>query len=91
MAEVVGIVSGTITFATVIAQVGQSIILQKDCWNRIQDHVNDICESSEELRYGVLIQAQGTAEEFRFLQRNLFPSFYELPLLSRVRVAIHAV
>ncbi|KAJ6097622.1 hypothetical protein N7499_001996 [Penicillium canescens] len=32
MAEVIGVVSGAITFATVVAQVTESIITIKDCW-----------------------------------------------------------
>ncbi|KAJ5963482.1 uncharacterized protein N7479_003358 [Penicillium vulpinum] len=37
MAEVIGIVSGAITFATVIIQVEKSISELKDCWDQLQD------------------------------------------------------
>jgi len=37
MAEVIGVVSTAITFATVVAQVTKSIITIRDCWSHFRD------------------------------------------------------
>ncbi|CEO59715.1 hypothetical protein PMG11_04380 [Penicillium brasilianum] len=37
MAEAIGVVSGAITFATVVTQISKSIIQIKDCWGEIRD------------------------------------------------------
>jgi hypothetical protein len=42
MAEVIGVVSSAITFATVIAQVTESIITIKDCWSQFRDAPDDL-------------------------------------------------
>jgi hypothetical protein len=42
MAEVIGVVSGAFTFATVVAQVTKSIIQIKDCWGQIRDAPEDL-------------------------------------------------
>ncbi|KAJ5137063.1 hypothetical protein N7448_005617 [Penicillium atrosanguineum] len=49
MAEVIGIVSGTITFATVVAQISKSVIQIKDCWSQIRDAPNELQELIAEL------------------------------------------
>ncbi|KAJ5546625.1 hypothetical protein N7494_004210 [Penicillium frequentans] len=42
MAEVIGVVSGALTFATVVVQLGKSIATLKDCWNQLNDAPEDI-------------------------------------------------
>ncbi|KUM63737.1 hypothetical protein ACN42_g3350 [Penicillium freii] len=42
MAEAIGIASGAITFATVVVQVGQSILTLKNCWDEMRDAPEDI-------------------------------------------------
>jgi hypothetical protein len=42
MAEVVGVVSSVITFATVVVQVTESIITIKDCWSQFGDASSDL-------------------------------------------------
>jgi hypothetical protein len=42
MAEVIGVVSGALTFATVVAQVTKSTIQIKDCWGQIRDAPEDL-------------------------------------------------
>lgn len=42
MAEVIGIVSGAITFATVVVQITNSIITIKECWSQIRDAPDDL-------------------------------------------------
>lgn len=42
MAEVIGVVSGALTFATVAAQVTKSIIEIRDCWGQIRDAPEDL-------------------------------------------------
>ncbi|CAI7653058.1 unnamed protein product [Penicillium viridicatum] len=42
MAEAIGIASGAITFATVVVQVGQSIVTLKNCWDEMRDAPEDI-------------------------------------------------
>lgn len=42
MAEMIGVVSGALTFATVVAQVTKSIIQIKDCWDQVRDAPDDL-------------------------------------------------
>ncbi|KAJ5231055.1 hypothetical protein N7489_011763 [Penicillium chrysogenum] len=42
MAEVVGVVSSAITFATVVVQVTESIITIKDCWSQFGDAPKEV-------------------------------------------------
>lgn len=42
MAEVIGVVSGAITFATVVVQLGKSIVTLRNCWNQLNDAPEDI-------------------------------------------------
>lgn len=42
MAEVTGVVPSAITFATVVAQVTESIITIKDCWCQFRDAPTDL-------------------------------------------------
>ncbi|KXG52237.1 uncharacterized protein PGRI_085210 [Penicillium griseofulvum] len=55
MAEVIGIVSGAITFGTVVAQISKSIIQIKDCWGQIRDAPEDMQELIAELEIYDLI------------------------------------
>ncbi|KAJ6085078.1 hypothetical protein N7499_004707 [Penicillium canescens] len=55
MAEVIGIVSGAITFATVVAQISKSIIQIKDCWGQIRDAPEEMQELIAELEIYDLI------------------------------------
>jgi hypothetical protein len=55
MAELIGIVSGAITFATVVAQISKSIIQIKDCWGQILDAPNEMQELIAELEIYDLI------------------------------------
>jgi hypothetical protein len=55
MAEVIGIVSGAITFATVVAQISKSIIQIKDCWSQIRDAPEELQELISELEIYDLI------------------------------------
>jgi hypothetical protein len=58
MAEVIGIVSGAITFATVVAQISKSIIQIKDCWSQIRDAPEEMQELISELEIYHLILRQ---------------------------------
>ncbi|KAJ5119992.1 hypothetical protein N7448_010661 [Penicillium atrosanguineum] len=42
MAEVIGIASGAITFATVVVQITESIITIKECWSQMRDAPDDL-------------------------------------------------
>jgi hypothetical protein len=42
MAEVIGVVSGAITFATVLVQIGKTIITLKECYNDLRDAPDDL-------------------------------------------------
>jgi hypothetical protein len=55
MAELIGIVSGAITFATVVAQISKSIIQIKDCWGQIRDAPEEMQEIIAELEIYDLI------------------------------------
>ncbi|KAJ5623189.1 hypothetical protein N7490_011794 [Penicillium lividum] len=55
MAEVIGIVSGAITFATVVAQISKSIIQIKDCWGQINDTPEEMRELIAEIEIYDLI------------------------------------
>lgn len=62
MAEVIGIVSGAITFATVAAQVTNSIIKINDFWGQLRDAPEDIRQIGRELEVFRLI-VTGIEEE----------------------------
>lgn len=55
MTEVIGIVSGAITFATVVAQISKSIIQIKDSWSQIRDAPEELQELIAELEIYDLI------------------------------------
>ena len=57
MAEAIGIASGAITFATVVVQVGQSILTLKNCWDEMRDAPHDIRKLVEEIELLGLILA----------------------------------
>lgn len=42
MAEAIGVVSGAVTFATLVVQVGKSIRTLKDYWDQFRDASNDL-------------------------------------------------
>ncbi|KAJ5928830.1 hypothetical protein N7466_007786 [Penicillium verhagenii] len=57
MAEVIGIVSGAITFASVVAQISKSIIQIKDCWGQIHDAPEEMRKLIAELEiYDLILQ-----------------------------------
>ncbi|KAJ6034777.1 uncharacterized protein N7446_009532 [Penicillium canescens] len=58
MAEVIGVVSGAITFATVVAQVTESIITTKDCWCQFRDAPTDLKYLMRDLELFGLILAE---------------------------------
>ncbi|KAJ6070271.1 hypothetical protein N7467_011590 [Penicillium canescens] len=58
MAEVIGVVSGAITFATVVAQVTESIITIKDCWCQFRDAPTDLKYLMRDLELFGLILAE---------------------------------
>ncbi|KAJ5993939.1 hypothetical protein N7451_009663 [Penicillium sp. IBT 35674x] len=58
MAEVVGVVSSAITFATVIAQVTESIMTIKDCWSQFRDAPDDLNYPMRDLELFGLILAE---------------------------------
>ena len=55
MAEVIGIVSGAITFATVVAQISKSIMQIKDCWSQFRNAPDELQELITELEIYDLI------------------------------------
>ncbi|KAJ5798310.1 uncharacterized protein N7503_007606 [Penicillium pulvis] len=55
MAEVIGIISGAITFATVVAQISKSIFQIKECWSQIRDAPEELQELIAELEIYDLI------------------------------------
>ncbi|KAJ5525723.1 hypothetical protein N7494_012373 [Penicillium frequentans] len=57
MAEVIGVVSSAITFATVVAQVTNSIIRIKECWSQFRDAPDDLKYLMRELEHFGLIFA----------------------------------
>jgi hypothetical protein len=57
MAEVIGLVSSAITFATVVAQVTESIITIKDCWSQFRDAPDDLKFLMRDLEFFGLILA----------------------------------
>ncbi|KAF4764216.1 hypothetical protein HAV15_001416 [Penicillium sp. str.  len=57
MAEAIGIASGAITFATVVVQVGQSILTLKNCWDEMRDAPEDIRKLVREIELLSLILA----------------------------------
>lgn len=57
MAEAIGIASGAITFATVVVQVGQSILTLKNCWDEMRDAPEDIRKLVREIELLGLILA----------------------------------
>ncbi|CAI7656718.1 unnamed protein product [Penicillium pancosmium] len=58
MAEIIGVVSSAITFATVIAQVTESIITIKDCWSQFRDAPDDLQYLLRDLELFGLILAE---------------------------------
>lgn len=58
MAEVIGVVSGAITFATVIAQVSNAIITIKDSWSQFRDAPDDLQYLMRDLELFRLILAE---------------------------------
>lgn len=68
MAEVIGVVEGALTFATVAAQVTKSIITIKDCWDQFRDAPTDLRLLMRELdMFGLIladIQEDLLEEEF---------------------------
>ncbi|KAJ5787284.1 hypothetical protein N7457_002274 [Penicillium paradoxum] len=57
MAEVIGVVSGALTFATVIVQIGKSITVIKDYWEEFRDAPADLQRLVEEIKVFGLILA----------------------------------
>ncbi|OJJ55021.1 hypothetical protein ASPSYDRAFT_439518 [Aspergillus sydowii CBS 593.65] len=55
MAEVIGVVSGAVTFAAVVVQVGNSITTLRDCWDQINDAPEDLRKLLQELELFSLI------------------------------------
>ncbi|KAJ5548031.1 hypothetical protein N7513_005265 [Penicillium frequentans] len=58
MAELIGVVSSAITFATVIAQVTESIIMIKDCWSQFREVPDDLKYLMRDLELFGLILAE---------------------------------
>jgi hypothetical protein len=77
MAEVIGIVSGAITFATVVAQISKSIIQIKDCWSQIRDAPEELQELISELEVYDLI--------LREIERNISSG----PLANAIDMSEH--
>jgi hypothetical protein len=50
MAEIIGVVSGAMTFATVVIQIGKSITTIKDFWEELQDAPDDLQKLVEEVK-----------------------------------------
>jgi hypothetical protein len=47
-----------------------------------------VCETSDEvIIHGVLSEFHGTAEEFKFLQREICPNYFDMPQSTRIAVA----
>lgn len=78
MAEVIGIVSGAITFATVVAQISKSIIQIKDCWSQIRDAPEELQELIAELEIYDLI--------LREIEQNLSSR----PLANAIEMSEHS-
>ena len=55
MAEVIGVVSGAVTFAAVVVQVGNSITTLRDSWDQINDAPEDLRKLLQELELFSLI------------------------------------
>lgn len=55
MAEVIGVVSGAVTFAAVVVQVGNSITTLRGCWDQINDAPEDLRKLLQELELFSLI------------------------------------
>lgn len=55
MAEVIGVVSGAVTFAAVVVQLGNSITTLRDCWDQINDAPEDLRKLLQELELFRLI------------------------------------
>ncbi|CAG8162112.1 unnamed protein product [Penicillium nalgiovense] len=49
MAEVIGIVSGAITFATVLVQIGNTITTLKECYDNLRDAPDDLRKLVQEI------------------------------------------
>jgi hypothetical protein len=49
MAEVIGIVSGAITFATVLVQIGNTIATLKECYDNLRDAPDDLRKLVQEI------------------------------------------
>lgn len=78
MAEVIGIVSGAITFATVVAQISKSITSIKDCWSQIRDAPEELQELIAELEIYDLI--------LREIEQNLSSG----PLANAIEMSEHS-
>lgn len=57
MAEVIGVVSGALTFTTVVAQVTKSIFEIKGCWEQVRDAPEDLQRLVREVEIFGLILA----------------------------------
>lgn len=56
MAEVIGVVSGAITFATVVVQLGKSIATLKNCWGQFNDDPDDLRRLVQEIElFGLIV------------------------------------
>ena len=55
MAEVIGVVSGAVTFAAVVVQVGNSITTLRDFWDQINNAPEDLRKLLQELELFSLI------------------------------------
>src|SRR4051812_24841529 len=49
MAEVIGIVSGAITFATVLVQIGNTIATLNECYDNLRDAPDDLRKLVQEI------------------------------------------
>lgn len=56
MAETIGVISGAITFATVVIQVGNCIAMLKNCWNQSRDAPKDLRKTIQEIElFGLIL------------------------------------
>lgn len=90
MAEVIGIVSGAVTLASVVVQVGNSITALRDYWDQIHDAPEDLRKVLQEIElFGLILTDIEQDLSQGSILTNLSGSRYMLQCLTLCKEAGH--
>lgn len=95
MAEVIGVVSGALTFATVVAQATKSIFQIRDCWSQIRDAPEDLQRLVREVEiFGLIltdIEEDLSKDEVAGVLKNSNHALQSLELCKEAAVDLETV